>query len=495
MITQFGLDDKPLCERLIYVQVNEEVGVIIETDKKVYKQRDLVSVNLSVNEDFGTGQEVFLSLSAKENIYTDRTSLFPSTISSWFLLESDVHGPVEEPSYYFDSSNPDRLKYLDLLLLTQGWRDFEWKYKELKYLPESGFQISGRLRKSLTNAPIKNATVTIGIFQGEKNIITTASTDSTGRFHLDLDNLTGSARVIVSAVDKKGNFQGRLVLDSTNYSPAEVQESKSQTILPVKENKLANENITLLQESDVVKKSIKREYTLSDTILIDEVTIVGKRKETPKEIHINQSRTVYGQPDKEVVITPELASLRSIKDLLIGRVAGVYSTQQGSGIRIRGYGSSFEMGSEPIFVLDGMVVSYAEISTIPLNWIDRVDVIMSEKAAAFGVRGANGVISVITKKAEDITYKPVSYSVNTEISGYDVPRIFYSPKHWSRLQTDYRPDLRSTLYWFPDIKVIANNDYVLKYYNADISATYQINVEGITSRGIPVTGKVEYEVR
>jgi hypothetical protein len=142
-----------------------------------------------------------------------------------------------------------------------------------------------------------------------------------------------------------------------------------------------------------------------------------------------------------------------------------------------------------------LVVSYAEISTIPLNWIDRVDVIMSEKAAAFGVRGANGVISVITKKAEDITYKPVSYSVNTEISGYDVPRIFYSPKHWSRLQTDYRPDLRSTLYWFPDIKVIANNDYVLKYYNADISATYQINVEGITSRGIPVTGKVEYEVR
>ena len=161
----------------------------IETDKKVYNQRDSVSVKLSVLKEFGTGQEVFLSLSSTENIYTNGTSNFLSTISSWFLLESDVHGPVEEPSYYFDPANPDRLKDLDLLLLTQGWRDFEWKYKELKYLPESGFTISGRLRRSVVNTPLINTTVTIGIFQDKKNIITSVKTDSAGRFSLDLDNL------------------------------------------------------------------------------------------------------------------------------------------------------------------------------------------------------------------------------------------------------------------------------------------------------------------
>jgi hypothetical protein len=205
---------------------------------------------------------------------------------------------------------------------------------------------------------------------------------------------------------------------------------------------------------------------------------------------------VYGQPDEEVIITPELASLRSIKDLLIGRVAGVYPTQEpGSGIRIRGYGSSFEMSAEPLFVLDGIVASYDEISSIPIHWIDRVDVIKSEKAAAFGMRGANGVISVITKTFKDIPYNPVSYSVNTVISGYDAPRIFYSPNHSSSMQKDYTPDLRSTLYWFPDIKAETNRDYVLKYFNADISSIYRITVEGITSGGIPVTGKVFYEVR
>ena len=140
-----------------------------------------------------------------------------------------MHGPVEEPSYYFDPSNPDRLKDLDLLLLTQGWRDFEWKYKELKYLPESGFTISGRVRRSVLNTPLINANVTIGIFQEKNNIITSVKTDSAGRFALDLDNLTGNAKVVVSAMDDKGNFQGRLLLDSVNYSPPEVKKSISRT--------------------------------------------------------------------------------------------------------------------------------------------------------------------------------------------------------------------------------------------------------------------------
>jgi hypothetical protein len=497
MITVSGLDNKPLCERLIYVQDKEEVNVVIETDKEVYKQRDSVSVKLIVLDDFRTDQDVFLSLSATENIYTNKTSQFPSSISSWFLLESDVHGPVEEPSYYFDNSNPDRLKDLDLLLLTQGWRDFEWKYKELKYLPESGFTISGRVRRSALNTPLINAIVTIGIFQEKNNIITSVKTDSAGRFTLDLDNLFGNAKVVVNAMDDKGYFKGRLLIDSVNYSPPEVKKSRSRTYQAVREDPVNNDNFKSLQESYEIKSSIRKKYTLSDTILIDEVMILAKRKETPREFQVNQIRLVYGQPDKEVIITPQMESLRSISDILIGRVSGLIlskPTRTSSGIRIHGL-TTFSDNQEPLFLLDGMVSSYEAVNSIPKNWIDRIDVIKSAKAAAFGIRGAFGVISVITKTSENITYKPVSYAVSTDISGYDAPRIFYSPKHSSSLQTGYEPDLRSTLYWLPDIKVVTNQDYLVKYFNADISSTYKITVEGITSEGIPVTGKTEYEVK
>jgi hypothetical protein len=495
MITLYDLDNRPLCERLIYIQNSDPINLNIETDKKVYKQRDSVSVKLSLLEDISTGQEAFLSCAVTDIKFTDETTLFPTTISSWFLLESDVHGSIENPSYYFDPSNHRRLKDLDLLLLTQGWRDFEWKYKEQDYLPESGFTISGKLRKSLIDSPIKGASITVGIFQNDKNIFSTISTDSTGRFHLDLENLIGSARVVISALDKKGNSQGRLILDSINFNPPKVEDIIKRKSLTEIEKQNETENLTILKETDLVKKSIKKKYTLSDTISLDEVTIVAKRKETPRETHVNQSRIVYGQPDKEVIVAQN-ESARTVRGLLEGRVAGlsfVQETKSSSGIIIHGI-TSFGYSNEPLFLLDGMVSSYGEINKLPMEWIDRVDVIKSEKTAAYGVRGAFGVISVITKTYKELPYKPVSYSVNSTISGYNASRIFYSPKHVSKFQAGQMPDLRFTLYWFPDIKAITNHDYLLKYFNADVSATYNIIVEGITTGGIPITGKTQYKV-
>jgi len=313
-----------------------------------------------------------------------------------------------------------------------------------------------------------------------------------------LDNLTGSARLVVNVADKNGSFRGKVILDSLEYLPAKVQVGALQKILSRNiDNTSENEDITHIKETDIFKKSVRKKYTLSDTIMIDEVTIIGRQKETPLRIHINRSRMHYGQPDKEVIMTPQLESVKEFRDILMGSVAGLTFSKPvggGSGIRIHGM-TTFSDGQEPLFLLDGMISSYSEINYLPKNWIDRIDVIKSERAAAFGVRGAFGVISVITKTANDITYNPVSFSVNTDISGYDAPRVFYSPTHISKFQSGQLPDLRSTLYWFPDIKVVTNQDYLIKFYNADVSSTYKIIVEGITSGGIPVTGKVEYEVK
>ena len=171
MLTLSGDDNIPLCERMVYIHNNDEVKVKVETEKTEYNQRDSVSLKVSLLVNSTIPQDAFLSLSATDNIFTDNSSRFPSNISSWFLLESDVRGPVEEPSYYFDPSNPDRLKDLDLLLLTQGWRDFQWKYKTTIFPPENGFTISGRVRKKFTDKAIINSMVNIAIFKTGKPLI------------------------------------------------------------------------------------------------------------------------------------------------------------------------------------------------------------------------------------------------------------------------------------------------------------------------------------
>ena len=134
---------------------------------------------------------------------------------------------------------------------------------------------------------------------------------------------------------------------------------------------------------------------------------------------------------------------------------------------------------------------------MPILIIDRIDVLKQVSSTViFGFEGYNGVINLITKAGgAQEAYKPVDYSVNLKISGYSASRIFYSPQHLPDSNSDYKPDLRSTLLWKPDINLEGTNKVILNYYNGDNSSLVRLNAEGITKTGIPVTGKAEYEVR
>jgi hypothetical protein len=142
-----------------------------------------------------------------------------------------------------------------------------------------------------------------------------------------------------------------------------------------------------------------------------------------------------------------------------------------------------------------MPVEYDGIGAIPVSMIERVDILgYIEGSRLFGARGGKGVISFTTKS--DWGSTSISYhSVNVKISGYNESRIFYSPRHHNTLEKDFKPDLRTTLFWEPNIKVESNKNCSLNYYNADNASKIKIIVEGITSKGIPVTGKTEYEVK
>jgi len=141
--------------------------------------------------------------------------------------------------------------------------------------------------------------------------------------------------------------------------------------------------------------------------------------------------------------------------------------------------------------------------SFPIASVERFDVLDTwASAGAFGpnqedplnqTKPATGVYSITTRDSFT-TNSPVFHSVNVKISGYNEPRIFYSPKHHTKLETDYKPDLRTTLFWEPNIKVENNKSIFLNFYNADNPSKMKVIVEGITTTGIPVTGMTEYVV-
>ena len=89
-ITLSGAEGLPLCERLVFAQKNSDVRLNISTDKISYKSREKVFAEISLAGDsIFTGAGEF-SFSAAEQRFTDNSSPYPSSIASWFLLESDV---------------------------------------------------------------------------------------------------------------------------------------------------------------------------------------------------------------------------------------------------------------------------------------------------------------------------------------------------------------------------------------------------------------------
>lgn len=106
-----------------------------------------------------------------------------------------------------------------------------------------------------------------------------------------------------------------------------------------------------------------------------------------------------GRPDGS--ISDDMNYYRSLADYL-QNVPGV--NVQGSGnsayITIRGI-SSFNTTNEPLYVIDGHAVgnSYVEANRIVTpNDIDYVQVLKGPDASVYGVRGANGVIEIVTRK-------------------------------------------------------------------------------------------------
>lgn len=213
---------------------------------------------------------------------------------------------------------------------------------------------------------------------------------------------------------------------------------------------------------------------------MDEVTITAKRQDSPKK-SIAQSNLKTLFAERVLKITPQEEKYGNVSQLMNVKLNNISI----SGFRL----------TKPLVLLDGMEIEYDGIAGIPVSMIERVDILgYIEGYRLFGERGRGGVMSFTTRN--DWGSNSVNLtSVNVKLSGYNEPRIFYSPRHHNTLEENFKPDLRSTLFWEPNIKVESNKKYLLNYYNADNSTKIKIIVEGITSNGIPVTGKTEYEVK
>ncbi len=67
-----------------------------------------------------------ISLAVRDAVTSDQIYDDGSLLTE-MLLASDIKGFVEQPGYYFEADDEAHRRHLDLLLMVQGWRRFDWQ--------------------------------------------------------------------------------------------------------------------------------------------------------------------------------------------------------------------------------------------------------------------------------------------------------------------------------------------------------------------------------
>lgn len=197
-VAQFTIFDAaltPQCERMAFINKQATLQISVETNKEKYLPREKVKLKVTTKNEAGVPCAASLSLCVTNDQLLSMADDKQGNIISELLLQPDLKGKIEEPSFYF-SNHPKAAQSLDLLLLTNGWRRFSWskitsqEISPFVYKPEKT-EIKGVVMSSNHGTPIADAQITIG----HKLV----KTNRDGKFLLKGIDISQQTKLIITA--------------------------------------------------------------------------------------------------------------------------------------------------------------------------------------------------------------------------------------------------------------------------------------------------------
>jgi len=480
-ITLFDEESKPQSERLIYIEKNHGLSVSVTTDKNEYLPKEKIDIYITAKDKQNKPLIASFSIAATDTNGTVNEPDNNINICSYFLMTSDIKGKINNPGYYFNLYNPERLVHLDLLLLTQGWRDFVWKRKpSLKEVPdfsvEKGIKISGKIEKTFTSAGKENSLIKMILTKKENLIMLSDTTDSEGRFKFDNLAFAENATLFLNVKNEKGKNSGHIFLDSIYNQPLPAN-FENYKLIKSEETRIASLEENIYQKN--IFFNIPIENRLNDVV----VKAVKKKSE---------ERSLFGFADYTYVPDGKGPYFNNVFKLMQFYIPNV--TVTGNTIRFNRYNGS------PIILVDGIETEMGILAGMNPEDIAKIEAIKTSRAAVFASMraGGNGVILIYTKEGGGYNkdLKKNSYSLTKLISGYQETRVFYSPNYEKTTEAENeKPDIRNTLYWNPYVSPDQDGNAEISFYNSEANTTVKVTLEGITSEGIPIVVTKNYTIK
>jgi hypothetical protein len=471
-VTVFEPSGNALAERLVFIPTPER-KISIDASKVVLEPRGKNSWKLSLDgEGFEKGA-YSVSVTDAEG-FSDN---FSSNIISYLKMESELRGNIHAAKHFFGETKDE--EGLDLIMLTHGWRRFDWekvmegKFENPNFI-EQGINITGTIKpKANTKKSVTGGMINV-FSKGKEDDFIAVEYNETGKFIIDDLIFSDTTLLTISINDKKMKEFVELDLDDP-IAKYDSWEGFKPIVKGFELNPFLREYLANAEK----RRQASAAFDEMDLVDIEEFVIQSQKYEVAND----EVTRVYGKGDMTLVPS-EIGGFEGYFDiwqLLQGRFPGVQVKPNPLGsptITIRGAGSLNALS--PIFLLDNVPVDAQFLSAISPRDMAAIDVFKDGASLAmFGSAGAGGVIAVYTKRGNGIIDTGEGI-FNIRFPGYSTPKEFYMPKYDS--ETSAKPDYRSTLYWNPKLKMNGNTADI-EFFNNDIVQKFKVVVQGIDQFG------------
>ncbi len=473
--TLFTQQGEPLNERIIFIQNPDQLNVAVSSPETT-SPRQKTDLNFTVLNK--AKKPVMGSFSVA---VTDETKMpvdenKENTILSDLLLTSDIKGYIEQPGYYFAHPTEKTQADLDVLMMTQGYRRFAWpllmgnSFPAISFQPEKSMEISGSI-KTLGGKPVAKSKVTLFTTTKGAFLLDTI-TDENGKFKFDNLIFPDSIRFVIQARGAKGRKNVEVTLD--NVPPQFVTKNKNAPDISINLN---NELAGYLRNSKTQYDDLRKYGLVNRTILLKEVTITEKKEPVKNSSNLN------GSGNADQIVNGDIfrqMGCATIDQCLQGRLLGV--------IFRGGIPYSTRSFNQPMqIIVDGVYVENNYLQMLPPTDVATIEVLRSGGyTAIYGGRGGGGVLLITTRRGNDPGYVSQVYTpgiITYSPKGFTNAKEFYAPKYDDPKTNKVVADLRTTIYWSPNLITDSTGKASFSFFNADSKATYRVVIEGIDDEG------------
>ena len=197
----------PIAERLYFNEKPQSrIQIKLSTDKNTYAKRALTILNIETTNDGNEPIKANTSILVINKEELGNLQSLRQNILSYFLIDSELKGNIENPGYYFKNETKN-FNDLEALMLTQGWSKYNYakSYKSLSFIPEKSLTVSGKVSKIFSETKGQKDIQLTMMTSGKNKGFYTQVTDSLGKFNFNLNDEYGKEIEVLIQTAKKSD--------------------------------------------------------------------------------------------------------------------------------------------------------------------------------------------------------------------------------------------------------------------------------------------------